>query len=617
MARPKKQRVTAGAEVQSAISLTRRSEALAAAAIAMSIEAARAITHVAAVALWAELLSRHGSRAELYPLCEAPISQDEMPSAVRREAAAFGADLAELPIPLAIAELGRLYTHALSDAHRGANGVFYTPRALASRLVDNATAAGMDWLRGRAISPGCGGGQFLVEDAIRMVAAMGGADPAIVVASIGARLRGWDIDSFACWLSQMAVEAVLLPQVVASGKRLPAITECRDSLMDAWDGHEAVYDLVNENPAFGKVKKSDALAERFGRSQRGHMNLYGLFMDVSLRLAKPEGGIVAQLTPTSYLGGEYFAKLRSLFHAEARPASIDIVESRQDVFPDVLQEVALSCFVRGRTQARAACSVIHVKPDGLRVEPVGDLVLPLKAEEPWIIARCPEAVPLVDAMHAMPTRLADWGYRVKTGPLVPHKNADRMKTQPGPGRVPVVWAECVIAGSRFALRCERANRIPYYEVKDRRDANVVTDPCLLLQRTTAKEQHRRLIGAVMSASAIKVAGGRVSVENHVNMLVPVVKKPPVSLTSLAAFFASEAADRAFRCISGSVAVSATELEAMPLPTIADLKAALAARDPESALSRLYGIADVQGRSVEKAEDSSTGAARQPSAAPAG
>ncbi len=55
------------------------------------------------------------------------------------------------------------------------------------------------------------------------------------------------------------------------------------------------------------------------------------------------------------------------------------------------------------------------------------------------------------------------------------------------------------------------------------------------------------------------------VENHLNMLRPIVDPPPVSPDVLAAFLNSGAADRAFRCISGSVAVSAYELEILPLP----------------------------------------------------
>jgi adenine-specific DNA-methyltransferase len=64
----------------------------------------------------------------------------------------------------------------------------------------------------------------------------------------------------------------------------------------------------------------------------------------------------------------------------------------------------------------------------------------------------------------------------------------------------------------------------------------------------------------------------VVIENHLNMLRPAVEEPAVSPTVLAAFLNSGAADRAFRCVSGSVAVSAFELEALPLPSPASLAA---------------------------------------------
>jgi adenine-specific DNA-methyltransferase len=65
--------------------------------------------------------------------------------------------------------------------------------------------------------------------------------------------------------------------------------------------------------------------------------------------------------------------------------------------------------------------------------------------------------------------------------------------------------------------------------------------------------------------------GAVTVENHLNMLIPTTGKPAVPPTLLSAFLNTAAADRAFRCISGSVAVSAYELESLPLPSATDLK----------------------------------------------
>jgi adenine-specific DNA-methyltransferase len=116
---------------------------------------------------------------------------------------------------------------------------------------------------------------------------------------------------------------------------------------------------------------------------------------------------------------------------------------------------------------------------------------------------------------------------------------------------------------------------------------------VLVQRTTAKEQTRRLIAAALPADLV-FRHGAVVIENHLNMVRPITKKPPVSTEVLAAFLNSEAADQAFRCVSGSVAVSAYELEALPLPapeameSLAHLVHTGASRDRiERACAQLY------------------------------
>jgi adenine-specific DNA-methyltransferase len=65
--------------------------------------------------------------------------------------------------------------------------------------------------------------------------------------------------------------------------------------------------------------------------------------------------------------------------------------------------------------------------------------------------------------------------------------------------------------------------------------------------------------------------GAVTVENHLNMLIPTGAKPVIPPALLSAFLNSLAADRAFRCLSGSVAVSAYELESLPLPSATTFK----------------------------------------------
>ena len=125
----------------------------------------------------------------------------------------------------------------------------------------------------------------------------------------------------------------------------------------------------------------------------------------------------------------------------------------------------------------------------------------------------------------------------------------------------------------------------------------VTQSCVLLQRTTAKEQARRLIAAELPQDFIDKHGA-VIVENHLNMVKPLGARPLVSPSVVAAIMNSQVVDRVFRCISGSVAVSAFELEALPLPSagalgkLEKLVSKGASRTAiETEIARLYGLAD--------------------------
>lgn len=565
-----------------------RQPALSAVADAASVEAARGIAHAAAAAWWEAVASDVGVAA----LAPAPLPQRlpiAAPSAfAHADAVALGRDAARRPVADAVAALGGLYTKALPPAQRAEQGIFYTPPILVRRLLDKAERAGHDWRAGRAIDPSCGGGAFLVEVAARMLAAMEGTAPAIALAALGSRLRGWDIDPFAVWLANLAVEAVALPLVAASGRRLGPVAEMRDALGPFGDAADQ-FGLVMGNPPFGKIKDTPGTCARFARSLHGHPNLYGLFTDLAVHLARQDGGVIAYLTPASFLAGHYFKALRRTLYACAPPVSVDLVESRKDVFADVLQEVVLSTFRRGSRQRRAQCAVVHAERDGLKVQPTGTLILPGDPDAPWTLPRSADDAAFVAKMRRMRARLADWGYGVSTGPLVWNRHKPRLHALPAAGRIAVVWAEAVTQDGRFVYRATRRNHAPWYQPRGADDPNIVTLPCVLVQRTTAKEQHRRLIAAEMPA-AFLARHGRVTVENHLNMVLPIAAWPKLPLSALAAFLATATADRVLRCINASVAVSASELEAMPLPPAEDVLAALAAPDPESAVARLYDAA---------------------------
>lgn len=198
----------------------------------------------------------------------------------------------------------------------------------------------------------------------------------------------------------------------------------------------------------------------------------------------------------------------------------------------------------------------------------------------------------------MPHRLADYGYGVSTGPLVWNRFKGQFRLEAGAGNFPVIWAESVTSDGRFVWRSEKRNHAPWFAARRPKDDwLIVTQPCVLLQRTTAKEQPRRLIAAELPASFIRKHGG-VTVENHLNMVRPIVGEPRVPPVVIAALLNSAAVDAAFRCLNGSVAVSAFELEELPLPNpafmtkIAHLVSAGAPADKiEATIAAAYGGID--------------------------
>jgi adenine-specific DNA-methyltransferase len=414
----------------------------------------------------------------------------------------------------------------------------------------------------------------------------------ILLQNVAQRLRGYEIDPFAAWLSQVALDAAFLDVTRSCGRRLPAVVAVRDTLRAVTPGER--FDLVIGNPPYGRVKLSAAERRPFERSLFGHANLYGLFTDIAIRHTKP-GGVIAYVTPTSFLAGEYYKKLRTLLVREAPPRSIDFVTARDGVFAEVLQETLLATYRRGDAVTQVTIhEIVPLDQHNLLVQGAAAASLPTDPSTPWILPRGRADAALAAALGRMPHRLADWGYEVSTGPLVWNRYKDQLSLRRARNRYPVVWAESVSADGRFSWSAKRRDHLPYFEIRSGDEWMMVADPCVLLQRTTAKEQHRRLIGAELPAAFIEEHGA-VVVENHLNMVRPIPGVPAVPAGVLAAFLNSGAADRAFRCVSGSVAVSAYELEALPLPNpgaLGALDRLVGSGAPRSAIegecARLYG-----------------------------
>ncbi len=476
-------------------------------------------------------------------------------------AGAMGCAAASLDPIKASYLIGVTYAAMLPDATRSQLGVYYTPPGLARRLIAMATRAGVDWKSCRVLDPACGGGAFLASVAAKIVEENRGLSAVRLVREIEGRVRGFEIDPFAAWASQVFLEATLMDVCREGGRRLPPAVEICNSLLRPAD---STYDLVIGNPPYGRVRLSPEVRRRFQRSLYGHANLYGLFTDLAVQLTRP-GGTIAYVTPTSFLAGEYFKGLRSVLATEATPTNLDFVSVRKGVFEDALQETLLATYKRSKlTDSPTVHRISLIDYDKVELESAGNFALPTMMGNPWLIPRTLEQERLIAGLRAMRHRLIDYGYEVSTGPLVWNRHKKQLCSKPAKGAFPLIWAECVNTDGTFVFRADKKNHEPFFNPKYGDDWLITRQRCVLLQRTTAKEQNRRLIAAELPKSFL-LQHGAVVIENHLNMIRPINHVSAIPPKVLSAFLNTQTVDQAFRCLSGSVAVSAYELEALPLP----------------------------------------------------
>lgn len=538
------------------------------------LEFARNITAAVVRKYWQLCCAAVGENLSIRP---APVTFNELAAGQHLR---FAECCASLPPVRAFYEIGELHTALLPADFRTRHGIYYTPPELVAHLLDLVTAEGTDWSTARVLDPACGGAAFLAYLAERMLSHTRHLPAGQRLDDLEARLVGFEIDPFSAWLSAVLVDVVALPVITAAGRRLAPLIRTADTLA-ANPAEIGSFDLVIGNPPYGKIRLDGVTREKFGRSLYGHANLYGLFTDTAVRLCRP-GGLIGFVTPTSFLGGEYFKNLRKFLKTEAPLIGASFIRDREGMFSDVLQETMLATFRRStpkskRTATSAAVELIHPLETGtLHAESAGTYKLGTNEEEPWLLPRARSQVKLVKSLNRMNTRLADYGYRVATGQLVWNRHKPQLRSGAGRNCFPIIWAEAIQPDGSFSFRAENRNHLPFLQVEDGQDFLLNFEPCVLVQRTTSKEQARRLVAAAIPNDFIVEHPGFV-VENHVNMIVPTVASPSVSLGALARLLNCGVVDEAFRCISGSVAVSAFELESLPLPEPAALLTAIGKR----------------------------------------
>jgi adenine-specific DNA-methyltransferase len=474
---------------------------------------------------------------------------------------------AETPGPLSWVSLtpeqvGAVYVEALSSATRARHGRHYTPPSLAAHLW-RLTRKSLELppanrrLAGLVRDPACGAGALMLPALREHLRASYEVDPALTLAGLPNVLEGIDTDPAAVWVANVVLAAEMLPtlaRVPESTRRpLPALARTGDGL--ATNGEPAR--VVVMNPPYGRVKLGVTERERYAHVLYGHANLYGLFVAAGVDALDDEG-VLAALVPTSFMSGRYFSNMRAHLGRTAAMTAVTFVEDRSGVFSSVLQETCLATFERRKRRKTRVTSLGSSETSIATVKTQ-------KTQEPWLLPRRSDDAAVAAAASAMTESLGSLGWSASTGPLVWNRRSEDLYSSWGPSRSHVIWAADLDGGVLHRDPARDSMRFLALTKPSDTKVMVLDEPAVLVQRTTAPEQSRRLIAALLSEDALSARHGRVTVENHVNVLRPSGPDPVLTHQAMARLLATKTLDQVVRCISGSVALSAYELESIPLP----------------------------------------------------
>ena len=487
--------------------------------------------------------------------------------------------------------LSSLYANLLSKKHRKHHALFFTPPELSARVVANLRDAGTNFAEATFIDPACGGAAFLAPLAaeIRHALRQQGLGPRKILRHVESHLAGWDVDPVLCKLCKAFVWMTMYEEIKET-RFLPELpVKCGDALAISRD-NPLRYDVVVCNPPYRKVPSAE-LANLSAENRAvcaGQPNLYAIFMAVSTRLARL-GGRIALITPTSFLSGQYFSPLRKYLAAKTGVHQIDLVEKRQGVFVYVEQETAVTLLQRiPKIVPRHAPANVFAIGSRSGAESVGTASIPVDGSL-WILPRAKTDAPLLKLFATCKHTLASYGYETGTGLFVPHRDKRRTRRfRRGNQRAfPLLWSTDISRSG--SLQFERRRHTKRFVMVPKGDDDIVNRlPAVALQRTTAKDDVRRLVAATVEHEFIRKYGGYIG-ENHVVFLFK-TEKAVCDIRLLAQILRCKTVDRIFRCMSGSVAVSKSELAALPLPDPTIVAGALARGEKiESAVNQGYGL----------------------------
>jgi type I restriction enzyme M protein len=298
--------------------------------------------------------------------------------------------------------VGDVYNSYLNRKEKKKRGQYYTPAEIVDYLLDGVGYISGPMIIGankRLLDPACGSGKFLVTAAKRLVDAYqktDSTDPASLLERVRASLFGFDLNPFACYLTEVNLLIQTLPLIKAAfdrDKRPPRLERFHVYNVDALTKPSQTYfyaqmgslmaqeqDEVQRikgrtsntpyalgfayvvgNPPYG-ASLTDAyktyLQTDYGSVWHGKPDTYVFFYALAIN------GRIGFVTPNTFLMGTNTDKLREQMLKSC--AIAEIVDLPQGIWDDATVDCVLFLAKREEDEAIRENQIIDVKLLGLK-----------------------------------------------------------------------------------------------------------------------------------------------------------------------------------------------------------------------------------------------------------
>lgn len=335
---------------------------------------------------------------------------------------------------------------------------------------------------------------------------------------------------------------------------------------------DAQFDLVIENPPYGKLAVSSPQRSAMRAAGVDVPNLYAAFLALSVTALRAGGKIVA-ITPRSFFNGPYFGAFRSHLLDSIALNRVHVFDSRSSVFADtgVLQENVIFAGTRGVAPGVVELSVSRDHTDEItsRIVPYNDVVFPDDPNRFIRLATDAEDTKVAEQVLSQPCALTDLGVQVSTGRVVDFRSRHALSSVKRPEAVPLIYPGNLRGGGVVWPQTIRKPQW-FQPVSDKDRAMLLPEGWYtLVKRFSAKEEQRRIVASVWSPLENP---GEVAFENHLNVFHVAGRGLDEALArGIAIWLNSSMIDRFFRTFSGHTQVNATDLRTLRFPTVETLR----------------------------------------------